>query len=217
MAYLLDIPPPFPRPIIPQQSISEPSNETSISEKIIGLCSDMKRLHSTTRLALNRESRDPGWSSSLFRVHQLGPMLYRLMVIRVEIEIEDSTTVTLEAFRLAAILYLNRFRARFGDDTFTREPFYASKLYDLLSYFPLVAKLPSRLFIWILSVACTSVCKLEHRLWFLQLLKKVLIEDNIINFDELLVVLYEVAWDEVISDIQTNALRKIFDIQDEGI
>jgi len=217
IAYLLDILPPFPRPDFPQQSVFEPSNETSTSEKIIGLCSDLKQLQNITRLALNRESRDPRWSSALFRVHKLGPILYRLLVTRVEIDIEDSTTVTLEAFRLAAILYFNRFRAKLGGDTFTREPFYASKLYNLLSYFPLMAQIPSRLFIWILSVACTSVCNLDHRLWFLQLLKKVLVEDNISNFDELFVILYEVVWDEVLSDVQTDALRKIFEKQDGGV
>jgi hypothetical protein len=47
-------------------------------------------------------------------------------------EVEHAGTI-LEAFRLAAILYVNALRTRFGIDTLSRDPRYSSKLYSLLS------------------------------------------------------------------------------------
>jgi hypothetical protein len=120
-----------------------------------------------------------------------------------------SISRTLEAFRLAAVLYTNCLREKFGIDTLSGRPLYSSKLRACnLSFQP--EELPFDLLVWILCVAYASGFPEQNR-WFGERLQAIIAAQNITNFEDLKVILILHVWDEDILSTQSQYLRTLFE------
>jgi hypothetical protein len=150
------------------------------------------------------------WRDTMFRGLYVFPVLGDLLNTRVEIKNDDIHTVVLEAFRLAAVLYVNNLRSRFGLDTLSADPLYATKLRNCISTSPFKQKAPSRFLLWVLAVASTSQFISKGQEWFVVNFMEVLATESITSFEELKSTLVEVVWDENLLNIETKALRTFF-------
>ena len=117
----------------------------------------------------------------------------------------------MEAFRLAAILYVSGLRARFGVDTFSGDLLYASRLRALFSTSPFLLEAEIELPVWIMSVAASSQSlSQEDRDWFAGILKSTLATGGIAKFDTLRGYLDQFVWDVVLLESETNFLKILF-------
>jgi hypothetical protein len=150
------------------------------------------------------------WNDTIFYTLRILPILGDLLTIRPEPGEADTSYITLEAFRLAAVLYISNLREKFGFDTLSASPLYASKLRTLLAS-SLDLIIPQTLSIWILSVAVTCQGTAEQNAWFTETFKHSTVDQNIISFAVVMDMIIQVVWDEDIWIAETQALRSIFE------
>jgi hypothetical protein len=147
------------------------------------------------------------WEDTIFPGLYISPILGDLLASRAEVDEADIDTVTLEAFRLAAVLYVSNLRAKFGIDTLSGGPLYITKLRALLSSPPIVREIQPMLLIWILSVAFTSQCLPAQSTWLSEIFTDILATKNITSFADLKATITQVVWDEDLLISQTQSLR----------
>jgi hypothetical protein len=208
---------PTPEHLLPRSKfghhsvITATSSDVNVMEKIFGFCSDLKTVQGIMRAERMRRNL---WKDTIFPGLHISPILGDLLAIRSEINESnesENATVTLEAFRLAAILYVSNLRAKFGIDTLSGGPRYATKLRIILPSSSLAQGAPPLLLIWILSVAITSQCLPEQRLWFTEVFNDVLVAQNITSFPILLGMITNITWDEDLLMTETQSLKLQFE------
>ena len=133
-----------------------------------------------------------------------------LAIRSVEADGAGHTNGVLEAFRLAAILYVSALRARFGVDTLSGDPQYVMKLHGLLST-SLIEEVPPVLLAWILSIAFTSPCPSGQRNWISNIFQALLVDMEITNFEQLRATIERVVWDEIFLDSRSRFLQALFE------
>jgi hypothetical protein len=210
-----DIEPRFPIPehLLPwprrnrQQESPQASSNDSMNHKIAGFCSDIKKLQD---VMWNEISQRELFEDTTFQGLNLMPILGDLLMTRVKVDNEDISTVTLEAFRLAAIFYVCNLRAKFGVDTLSGGPLYATKLLALLSSSSFRQEAPFNIQIWVLSVASSAFSIPAQRDWFSRLLQEAMASQNIGSSEDLVKALDAVVWHKGLLDNQTNLLRQLF-------
>jgi len=155
-------------------------------------------------------SRRHLWKDTIFAGFYISPILGDLLAMRPDVNNEPSSSTTmLEAFRLAAVLYLADLRSKFGIDTLSVGPLYASKLHSLLSSSSIYdwEEQPA-LLIWILAIAFTSrSLRPEQRALFTEMFNNALMARGISKFEDLKALLTEIVWDEEILDFQSLDLK----------
>jgi hypothetical protein len=183
------------------------NSESTIEEIISRVCTDLREVQGLIRVKNDRRDL---WSDTIFPGLHLSPILGDLLSMRQQQSNEaGSISRTLEAFRLAAVLYTCYLREKFGIDTLSGRPLYASKLRACIpSLQP--EELPFDLLVWILCVAYTSGFSEQNR-WFGERLQVILAAQNITNFDDLKVFLILLVWDEDILSTQSQYLRTLFE------
>jgi len=127
-------------------------------------------------------------------------------------EESNPSTVILEAFRLAAVLYVSDLRSKFDIDTLSGGPLYATKLQALFSSSSTGDwEAQTDLLIWILAIAFTSQSLLpEQRAGFTEMFSNALAIGGISQFEDLKALLTRIVWDEEILDIQSRTLESLF-------
>lgn len=156
------------------------------------------------------------WSDPVFPGFHIAPILGDLLVTRPQVdENADIATTSLEAFRLAAILYIYSLRSKFGIDALSIASRYAVKLRTILLS-SLFDREPSpTLLVWILVVGYTSQCPLQQRAWFSERLKIVLADKGITTYEDLIAVITQVVWYQDFLVTETQYLRELFlEVQD---
>ena len=132
-----------------------------MTEQISTFCLDLRLVQDIMRVESEQRNL---WKDTIFPGLHISPILGDLLTSRPLVDGVESASVVLEAFRLAAVLYVSNLRAKFGIDTLSAGPHYASKLRVLLSLH-LNQCAPPALLIWILSVAFSSQCLPEQQVW----------------------------------------------------
>ncbi|KAF2095416.1 hypothetical protein NA57DRAFT_79143 [Rhizodiscina lignyota] len=214
-AVLQDVAPRFPKPehLLPRPSfrddavLSQAPSETLIARLISGFCSELQEVQDIMRAERRKRHL---WDDPLFPGFHLSPVLGDLLAMRVEVDYEDIASVMLEAFRLAAILYVSSLRAKFGVDTLSADPVYGAKLRTLLMFSSLRQEAPPRLLVWILSTASSAEHIPAERNWFAEISREVLAAENIVSFEALLAIISQLVWAEDFLVYQTNILRGFF-------
>jgi hypothetical protein len=149
------------------------------------------------------------WKDTIFPGFHISPILGDLLGVRIEEDSTDIFIVTLKAFRLALILYVGNLRAKFGIDTLSAAPRYATKLGHLLSSSLLGRGVPPVYLIWIFSVVLSSQCPAESIVWLTETLKSVLVAEKIDTFEDLKSTITQTLWDEELLTTQTQDLGAI--------
>jgi len=209
---MVDATPRFPPPehLLPrsrfsrQDTPSQAFGEDFVAQKISRLCSEIKQVQDVMRVEISQRNL---WNDTMFRGLYIFPIMGDLLATRAEIDSDE--TVKLEAFRLAAILYVNNLRAKFGVDTLTGDPLYADKLQELLSTSSFMRESPSTLLIWVLSVPVSSQYIPDQRDWFIERFNEISVRENIGSYHDLIDILTQVVWDESLLDIQPNMLQNL--------
>ena len=185
-------------------------NSNSTTEEIISrVCTDLREVQELIRV--ENDLRDL-WRDAIFPGLHLSPILGDLLSIRQQSDEAGSISKKLEAFRLAAVLYISYLREKFGIDTLSGMPLYASKLRACIQLFQ-PEELSFDLLVWLLCVGYTSDVPEQNR-WFGERLQAILDVHNITNFDELKVLLIQLVWGEDILSTQSQYLRTL--IESEG-
>lgn len=151
------------------------------------------------------------WQDTVFQGLYIIPILGQVLAMRPQDTNEArETNMILEAFRLAAILYISALRAPFGVDTISVEPLYTTKLHSTLTSQSLVDCNPLKVLVWIFSVAFTSNCDTEQKHYFQKALESLLVTLEIVNFAELKEEIATVVWDEDLLASQSQSLQALF-------
>jgi hypothetical protein len=206
-------PPPehlLPRSRHGDQSVSSQNlSEISAVEKISRFCGDLRRVQELMRT--ESDQRDL-WNDTIFPGLHISPILGDLLAIRVDLHDEaDIATKSLEAFRLAAILYICSLRAKFGIEVLSIAPRYAAKMRALfLSSEVFVREAEPTLLNWCLAVGCTSHCLPDQRAWFSEVLGSVMVAKGVTNFPDLMATLTQVFWYEDLLMTETESLNGLF-------
>lgn len=136
------------------------------------------------------------WQDALFPVYNLLPILHNFLSVPRFSVYDEVHHRQIECFRLAAILYINNIRAKFGF-----EPgggmLYGSKLQMMLSTEGFMSSWQKSnvVLIWILTVAGSSLTLFaELRGYFMERLKDYLWFSEITNFEHYTNMLTEFAW-----------------------
>jgi hypothetical protein len=179
----------------------------SVTEEISRFCWAIRQVQDIIRAEVQQQDI---WQDTMFPGLHISPILGDLLAMRpADVDKEEHAGKILEAFRLAAILYVSALRARFGIDTLSGDPRYSWKLYSLLSS-SLLEEAPPVLLTWILSVAFTSQCLPEQRNRFAEVLQELLATMEITNFGYLKGSIEQIVWDEGILVSQSQSLRTLF-------
>ena len=158
-------------------------------------------------------SRRHLWKDTIFAGFYISPILGDLLAMRLDVDKEQSPhTVLLEAFRLAAVLYVSDLRSKFGIDTLPAGPLYATKLQTILSSSSTRDwEAQTDLLIWILAIAFTSQSLFqEQRALFTEMFNHALTVGGISEIEDLKALLTRIVWDEEILDIQSRTLESLF-------
>jgi hypothetical protein len=126
------------------------------------------------------------WKDTVFAGFYISSILADLLATRPAIgEEADASITTLEAFRLAAVLYVGDLRTKFGIDVLPSGLLYVTKFCSLLrSSLIFDWKAPSALLIWILTVAFICQCLFpEQRVWFSDMFNSALAARGITQFE----------------------------------
>ena len=190
------------------QLAGEDTNDRLGIAVILGFCKDIQNVQDTMR---GEMSRRPLWKDTIFAGFYISPILGDLLAMRLD-AYRSSSTVLLEAFRLAAVLYVSDLRSKFGIDTLSAGPLYATKLQTILSSsYTRDWEAQSDLLIWILAIAFTSPSLFaEQRTWFTGMFSNALMAGGISEFESLKALLARIVWDEEILDIQSQTLGSFF-------
>jgi hypothetical protein len=121
--------------------------------------------------------------------------------------LEDAEKQMIEAFRLAAIIYISNLRARFGIDVSSQTLLYSQKLSVILQGYD--SKAPTQaehnLRLWCQTVGATSRCLPDaERTLFIRQCSEALVEDFDTTMDSFLGQMKQFAWDEEILDIESG-------------
>jgi hypothetical protein len=203
----------LPRSRYQDQSImSTQFSSLSPIEKIYKFCLDLRGV---LDIMLNESTQRHIWSDPIFPGLHIAPILGDLLVARPHVnEGADIATTSLEAFRLAAILYIYSLRSKFGIDALSIASRYAAKLRNLLSSSLFDQEPTQTLLIWILAVGCTSDCPSEQRVWFGEKLEIVLVSRGITRYHDLIAIISQLVWYEDFLMSET-VLKELFrNIQD---
>jgi hypothetical protein len=138
---------PSPKNLLPRsryqdQSITSPQfSSLSPIATISKFCLDLKRVQD---LILAESIQRYLWGDPIFPGLHIAPILGDLLVVRPRVRggVDTAATV-LEAFRLAAIIYIYSLRSKFGIDARSISSRYAAKLRTVLSS-PLFSQEPRR-------------------------------------------------------------------------
>lgn len=190
------------------QLAEEDANDRLGSAVILGFCKDILHVQDAMRGEMSRRHL---WKDTVFAGFYISPILGDLLAMRLD-AYRSSSTVLLEAFRLAAVLYVSDLRSKFGIDTLSAGPLYATKLQTILSSSSAHDwEAQSDLLIWILAIAFTSPSLFaEQRTWFTGMFSNALMAGGISEFGGLKVLLARIVWDEEILDIQSQTLASFF-------
>jgi len=151
------------------------------------------------------------WNDPIFQGMHIIPVLGQILALRpINSEGTESTCKSLEAFRLAAILYISALRARFGVDTTSWEFLYAGKLRDILSSEWSDQNTSSSTIIWILALSYASQCKIEEKGFFWEALMGHTTTSNIVCYADLENKLKTIVWDADLLVDQSRTLRALF-------
>jgi hypothetical protein len=150
------------------------------------------------------------WQDTIFQGMHIIPILGKTLALhRIVTPVGNEINQLVEAFRLAAVLYISALRARFGVDTLLSEPLYAGKLHDLLVTGSLVRHVSSSLLPWILAVSYTSNCCTEQKISFRKALMELVIEPEAIDYFALRQKVSRVMWDEELLPVQSQILQTL--------
>jgi hypothetical protein len=148
------------------------------------------------------------WDDAVFAGRHLGPLIADLLNASTLYK-DGNISATQEMFRLAAVLYVNDIRGKFGMDQISAGPLYARKLMTLTSQS--ADTFHDQTIIWVLAVAYSSQCiAQDQRNCFTEPFLQSLQGNHVTNIDVLLGLLDRVVWDVEISGIQTETLRFFF-------
>jgi len=218
-AFYQDLFPRFPPPehLLPKstnfrresrlQLTGQSSNDFLSITVISGFCKDIRHVQNVMH---DNMSRRHLWKDTIFAGFYISPIVGDLLAIRLDVDNEPNpSTVLLEAFRLAALLYVSDLRSKFGIDTLSAGPLYATKLLALLSSSSTQDwKMQTDLLIWILAIAFTSQSLfLQQRAWFIVMFNNALMARGINDFENLKALLARIVWDEEILVIQSQTLE----------
>ncbi|RFU25199.1 hypothetical protein B7463_g11137, partial [Scytalidium lignicola] len=167
-------------------SEDNPENENSISAQtslgIYDIRQKLRDLHEIIHAELL--TRRDLWHDALFPIYNLLPILYNLLSARRFSIYDEIHHRQEECFRLAAILYINNIRAKFGF-----EPgggmLYGSKLQMMLGTDGFMSSWqPPHVLIWILTVAASSPTLFaELRSYFVEQLQECLRSSGTADFE----------------------------------
>lgn len=177
---------------------------------ISGFCKDIRDVQDVMH---NEMGQRHLWKDTVFAGFYISPILGDLLAVRLDIDNEpNSSTMLLETFRLAAVLYVSDLRSKFGIDTLPAGPLYATKLQAILSRSSTRDwEAQTDLLIWILAIAFTSQSLFpEQRAWFTWMFSNALTVGGISEFEGLKALLTRIVWDEEILDIQSRTLESLF-------
>jgi hypothetical protein len=192
------------------QLAEQGSNDRFGITAISGFCKDIRDIQNVMHDEMSRRYL---WKDTIFAGFYISPTLGDLLAMRLDIdEAPSPSTLRLEAFRLAAVLYVSDLRSKFGVDTLSAGPLYATKLQALLSSSSTSDwETHTDLLVWILTVAFTSQSlSPEQRAWFTEMFNNTLMAGGIYQFEDLKSLLAEIVWDEEILDIQSRTLESLF-------
>jgi hypothetical protein len=215
-AYFQDTKPSFPPPehLLPRFRLQRHDNhsripiEDFVMEKVSEFCFDVRAVQDLMRAESQQRNL---WTDTIFPGYHISPILGDLLAFRPEVDETNIATVTLEAFRLAAILYISNLRAKFGIDTLSGDLLYVTKLYNLLSPLQFNQALPPMILIWILSVVVTSQCLPEHRKWCSDIWTEVVVSQNLLSFANLMSTIGQIVWDEELLSVETESLKRMLE------
>lgn len=215
-SYFQDKPPRFPPPthLLPkfkrqdQHFASRKRNSASAIEDFSDICQEIRNLQSLLHVEMRHRNI---WQDTVFQGLYIIPILGRVLAMRTKVSDETRVTDTIaDVFRLATVLYISAVRMRFGVDTLSGEPLYASKLQSTLASQSLVCKVPSPVLAWILSIAFTSNCDTEQKHFFQKALEDLTVVLEIASFARLKEIIKTVVWDEDLLVPQSQSLQVLF-------
>jgi hypothetical protein len=192
------------------QLTGQDSNDPLGITVISGFCKDIRDVQDVMHEEMSQRYL---WKDTIFAGFYISPILGDLLAMRLDVDTKPSpSTVILEAFRIAAVLYVSDLRSKFGIDTLYAGPTYATKLQNLLSSSSTRDwEAQTDLLIWILTVAFTSQSlSPEHRAWFTEIFNNALTAGGISEFEDLKALLAQIVWDEEILDTQSRTLESLF-------
>jgi hypothetical protein len=192
------------------QLAEQGSNDRLGITVISGFCKDIRDVQDVMHDEMSRRHL---WKDTIFAGFYISPILGDLLAMRLDVDKEQSPhTVLLEAFRLAAVLYVSDLRSKFGIDTLPAGPLYATKLQTILSSSSTRDwEAQTDLLIWILAIAFTSQSLFqEQRALFTEMFNHALTVGGISEIEDLKALLTRIVWDEEILDIQSRTLESLF-------
>lgn len=149
------------------------------------------------------------WQDALFPIYHLLPILHKLLSFNRFSIYSELCDRRIECFRLAAILYINNLRARFGF-----EPgggmLYGSKLQMMLRSAGMMPTWDHSniVLIWILTVAASSSTLFaELRAFFTARLKECLQYSRVRNLSDFVAMITEFLWNNTIFGADLRILQ----------
>lgn len=175
---------------------------------IVQVAKDLRALQSLMRREL--AERDL-FNDTVFPGFNIGPIGYELLTMRSHLEENDERCALDEAFRLVGMIYIRELRAMFGIDP-APQAMYAAKLKNLLSYSDIDWAVADPILLWVIAVAVSArMITEEQRAWFDCRFKTVCQMQAVENFEDLMLKLSQIVWDEVIMRIESEDLKRILE------
>ena len=170
-------------------------------------CAETKAVQSKMKAELNNKVL---WRDTAFPSLYISPLFGELLSARSRVDETNTSALALEAFRIAALLYVGSLRGKFGHDIISADGLYIDKLQALLSAPGADSMIPKTLLIWILAGADTTQrISFEHKTWTRAILCTTLRNNGITSFEMLLILLTEVVWDTELCDMQSQSLIEL--------